>query len=115
DLVGVPGLGREAAFQEVNRLLGAGPGQREAARSLLADRARESEHAYGRHDPGDDHDPTVSHCPTGDCEHRCLGFHDWKICRDCSNTTAACRSQQSVQKFFMCRLLLELTKQWRAM
>ena len=106
DLIGVPGLGREAALQEVDRPLGAGPGQRKAARSLLPDRARKGEHSHGRHEPGDDHEPTVSHCPTGDCQHLFLSFHEWKICRDCIDTTAACGSQQSLQKFFMCRLLL---------
>ena len=89
DLVGVPRLRGEATFQEVDGSLGPGPRQREAARGLLADRAREREHADSSRDPRDDHEATVSHCPASHSHHWCSTFHELQVCRDCSYTTAA--------------------------
>ena len=70
DLVRVPRLRGEAGLEQVDRLLGACPGQCEAAGGLLSDRARDGEDPDGSDDPTNDGDPAMRHCPASDSQHR---------------------------------------------
>ena len=59
DLVGVAGLGGEVALEQVDGLLRVRARQREAARRLLPDRARDREDPDRGDDPGDHDGPSV--------------------------------------------------------
>jgi hypothetical protein len=69
DLVGVAGLGREAALEQVGRALRVGVRQREVVRVPLADRLRHCEDADREDDPGDDDDPAVCDRPASQLQH----------------------------------------------
>ena len=70
DLVGVAGLRREAALEQVDRALRVGVRKREVVRVPLADRLRDGEDADGEDDPGDDDDPAMCDRPAGQLQHR---------------------------------------------
>src|SRR6476659_7360397 len=89
-LVRVPCLRREAAVQQVDSALAAGPRQREVACRLFPDRARDSEDPDGGDEPADEDDPAVSDGPARDALHvTAPDFHLEKICNACSYTHAA--------------------------
>ncbi len=76
DLVGVAGLGREPALQQIDGPLRAGARKREATRRLLSDGARNREDPDRGRDPGDDDEAAVGHCPASDVHHGCPIFRD---------------------------------------
>jgi hypothetical protein len=70
DLVGVAGLGRKAALEQVDRALRVGVREREVVRASLADRLGDGEDADGEDDPGQYDDPAMCDRPAGQRQHR---------------------------------------------
>ena len=99
DLVGVARLGGELALQQVDGLLRAGARQREAARGLLSDRARDREDPDHGDDPGHHDGSSVSHCPASDVDHFRPGFHKSQFCMSCIYIGSAVRKSTLIAKF----------------
>ena len=64
-----PACAGKRLLQQVDRVLRAGAREREVARGLLSDRARDREDPDRGDDPGDHDDPAVGHCPASDVHH----------------------------------------------
>ena len=113
DLIGIAGLGREAALQQIDGALRGSPRQREVARRLVPRaRDREEPSASAIHIT-----TTVRRCAIVhrvESQHRAT-FQSQQECSSCIYSLTATQSQQSVQNFFLCRFvgMLALMSCWK--